>query len=150
MRTMMISTNWRMRTKMRLVGAASKDLNLWHEIVVITISACSDDRDVDEWILLMRRLSSKDLCSKGRNCGHHGTSKSIKHSNWFAHLRHRVHPVVFLLGSAIRVRQNIFGQGYSTCKDLLFITAMGAMTKLNVVPPTRFKMALVHKYDSLC
>ena len=32
---------------MRLVGAASKDINLWHEIVVITISACSDDRDVD-------------------------------------------------------------------------------------------------------
>ena len=28
MRTMMISMTWRMRTKMRLVGAASKDLNL--------------------------------------------------------------------------------------------------------------------------
>ena len=85
--------------------------------------------------LFLRPLSSKELCSKGRNCGHHGTSKSIKHSNWFAHLRHRVHPVVFLLGSAIRVRQNIFGQGYSTCKDLLFITVMGAMTKIECSPP---------------
>ena len=89
--------------------------------------------------LFLRRLSSKDLCSKGRNCGHHGTSKSIKHSNWFAHLRHRVHPVVFLLGSAIRVRQNIFGQGYSTCKDLLFITAMGAMTKTECSPPNKIQ-----------